>query len=1107
MIEFKQTTIAPAGRNKYGNYISSTNITKSVKSTVYAGNDTTTSIGGQGGNEDTGATNFYAMLSQTNATFAGIDLVQGATASTQVIAYQGYNKAVTLVCDINAISATVVNGGIESLEVPANSGMTGIPCGMTVTMSNNGTSASTIIFTADSELTGNTGSIYIPVTVYKRSDDLPIDDLYNWYDHAFQISGNTPISTNNCEVVWLEFVWNVNRAASSNYQMDLSNERAGVNVSATTAQGDILYPNSIASLTCTASTMMNGEPVTGVSYSIFTQPRFNARGVSINASTGVLVWDENTFNFSGPTLPIDVIATLDGDNIATKTMTLEKNYPGADGQAAVTRWIVTSHDWVHVNPNTNPVTITPSILSAWVMTQIGGEEPAIDPSSATTILYGYDTSTPTQPLTKNAQGIVTARTYSTVSSTTFALKNANDIYYEIEEVPTYWDGKDGTDGASGKNGTDGVDGKSAWYLTLDNDNASINADASGNIYTNAIRPTCHGKLYYGSTRQTNATYSVDYGGATGVSYTTSNGILTLNFGSNFNFTGDTLQITVSGLSSGQVQDVKYMNVTKSKAGAKGADGSDGSDGEDAVSYWLDVNYGEVIFDRSDSSYTPTSVSACVWMQRGEEAMVKNPDGVTVKYKWYKRSTDTWTGETTYTLGSNVNITTKRCVDNSRLRFTLYKGTTQLDQEDVDILMNGLDGKDGQGRAGAAIRGPYDYYEYSASTQCWCAGESGSTCSDCDKWIDVIYKDNKYYYCNTTYYGTIDYGMASSRKYWTSGDSFDFVATRVLLASAASINFLTNNWLYLKDEDGNIVGGARGTSVDSGITFWSGSEDPEDASFKVDYEGNVYAKQGIFAGYVQYPYVYVDTMMRNLQISASSVSTRYLSETNWQGKLAEAPKEPVSGMCYGNTTEQKIYFYTNRWVQMSYNNNTYAGLLADGHAYLLADNMIGTYYYSGSVVPQSQHLILPEPTSGLNGFTYDIVTYPDYATRTRGSEQVAILSLVTRNMSEKFYVAAFAADDDVAATLWKRIEFYAGHIKVTCMPKRDGYGNTEYIWVLTMCTAGMTTYTNEDMTEIKGAYGPIFGFSPTDNYYVPVKLQTESNPNSSNRMRNTIYITL
>lgn len=905
-MKFIQKTIAPKGRNKYGNYQSSGNITKSVVSTTYAGNDTTTTISDTGTTEDTGTTNFYCMLSQTNVTFNGIDLVQGSTAATQVIAYKGYDKAVAYVCDMDAVSAvTREDGSIEELIAPANMGISGIPSGMSVSFSNNGTSASTIIFSANNLLTGNTGSIYIPVTVYKRSDDIPLpNDLYNWYDHAYQIiSGETIeiVSTNNCEVVWLEYVWNVNRVATSNYVLDLSNQTAGVNCD---SEG-VLYPNSIATLKCTATTYYNGEAATGITYSAHTESFFGATGYSINTNTGVMSFNSGGTKFywnnNYPSLPIDILAIKDGDAIATKTMTITRNYPGSEGQPAVTRWIEADKTFVRYNPNSNQY--SESSVTGTVWKQVGSGMPETD--AVTTIYQWYNNLSPI-----SSAGTITAPIgpphFDSVSSVTFALKNGNNEIYEQEDVVVIFEGKNGgtgpqgPQGPGGTNGTNGEDGKSAWYLTLDNDNASINADASGNIYTNAIRPTCHGKLYYGTTRQTNAEYQLDYGGATGIESGVSNGILTLNFTSAFTFNDDVLSIAVSGLSSGQVQDVKYMNVTKSRAGAAGtngetpyigsngnwwigntdtgikAEGDDGNtpyigangnwwigntdtgvkaEGLDAVTYWLELTTQDMIYDKNNNSVNPSTVSATAYKQVGEYAAAPATDAV-ITYKRVFRNTGV--EELAVTSANSVTITPASAETYSIIRFRLYVDGTQRDMEDVGILMNGTDGTNGTSIQGPAVRGPYDYAQYSATTRCWCAGESGGSCTDCNRWIDVIMKNGVYYYCNTTYNNTIDYGFQQSHPYWTEGEKFDFIAAGLILASGGSINFLSNNVLFLMDENGNVTGGARGGS---GYTFWAGQKEPENAPFRVNASGSVTATTGVIGGwyYDQNGLQWADTM--------------------------------------------------------------------------------------------------------------------------------------------------------------------------------------------------------------------------------------------------------
>ena len=990
MIEFKETTIAPAGRNKYGHYVSNTNITKSVKSTVYAGNDTTTSIGGNGGNEDTGTTNFYAMLSQTNVTFDAIDLTTGATAATQVIAYQGYNKAVTLICDINAVSATVVNGGIESLEVPVDSGMTGIPSGMSATCVDNGTSASTIYFTADSTLAGNTGSIMIPVTVYKRSDDLPIADLYNWYDHAYQLSGDTIIPTNNCEVVWLEFVWNVNRGASSNYIMDLSNQSANINCD----ENGNMFSASIMTVTCTASTTMNGEDVEGVEYSL-APLRYNGRGVSINQTTGVL-----TFNYSGSNpyfafdadaLPIDIIATISEGKQLKKTMTIYKNFPGADGSPATSHWINTSVNAIKYNPNNN--TYTPSAVTAECWKQVGYEEPVLD---TTTQMWSWYSTTPSGSESRYTAGTpvpaVAGQDYIA-----FGIKNSDNRFYETEEVPILAEGLSGGTGPQGPQGPSGAtgdSGQSSWYLSLDNSNCSINADADGTILSGAVHPSCVARVYYGSQRMTAGfTWDIDadaVGDGMILTHwdTPSVGCITLETTSSLQFSSESIGILIGIKVSGETVDTKYWSICKSIGGA---------DGTPAETHWLAVNATEVTYDPNyPTGPTPGSVSAVSYVQIGDGAPFISSADTRIEWTRVKRSGGSIETYKDYTMGSLLNISTNSANTYSTIKFRLMKGQAQLDQQDIALLKNGLNGEKGaDGRQGAAIRGPYDYYAVSASNQCWCAGSSGANvCQECEKWIDVVLKDNKYYYCATSYTGTLTSHFPS---HWVEGDSFDFVATRVLLASAASINFLTNNELYLRDQNGNITGGAKGGS---GTTFWAGAEEPFDAPFRVDVSGNVFAQKGVFAGYIQYPY----TLVAQLE-----------HETTGSGAA----------------NIKSIYY-------------------ADGRAYLVSnEDTIGSTSYHN----EAAHLVLPEPTSGWNGFTYDIIVEPSLS-RMDGNQQL----IIHASGETDIYCYAFA--ELRKATYY---ELTGGRYQITCMPKKieDAWGDMVYgyRWAITLATGGINVYKN------------------------------------------------
>lgn len=797
-MEFKQTTIAPAGRNKYGNYLSSGNVTKSVVMTTYAGNDTTTTIADTGGNKEDLPVYFYCMLSSPNFTFNAVDIANTITAETLVIAYKGYDKAYTYVCDMESVTAVIDedDNTIVSLTAPTNQGVIGVPAGMSVSFNNNGTSATSIVFSVTSSLVGDSGSVFIPVQVYKRDDDIPEpNDLYSWYEHTYNILSGAPVPTNNCEQVWLEYTWYANRA-------------------------------------------------------------------------------------------------------------------------------------------------------------------------------------------------------------------------------------------SGGSGSTGPSGESAWYLTLSNDNASVNCDANGNVLSGATKPSCQAKLYYGSTRKSDATFNVDYGSASGVSTGVSNGILTISAGTNFNFTGTTLVISVSGISSGQVRDVKTMNITKSYPG---------DNGEPSVSYWLETNYSNVIYDPNTHTPNPPAITVTGYRQVGQ-GPVEEATAATFQYMYQYRSTGSFTPASAYS--SAIAITSAKCETYSRLRFVMYNGAAQVDQEDVDILKDGENGVPGEGRQGAAIRGPYDYAEVSASTRCWCAGSSGTGCDDCDKWIDVVMCGDTYYYCNTSYYGALSSHFPG---YWTSGDSFDFVATKVLLAENAKIDFLTNNWLYLRDENGNIVGGARGSSA--GTIFWAGSEDPDngDTPFRVDLEGNIYAQKGVFAGYIQYPYTL---------IGGPSGLTHSTSGTG------------------GN----EVSMYE-----------------ADGRAYLVSDaqSTIGSTSYHN----EPAYLFLPTPSSAWNGFTYDIIVDPAGA-RGNTAQQLFIM---TRPLTD---IYCYAYTDPRRAQVFL---LTGGRYQITCIPK---YENNAYQfrWVITLATAGIDMYSNYGTANLSVEYlSTMVGTSlDTNNMVNNIVTYTGTKPNNTG---STMYVKL
>lgn len=1143
-MDFRKITIPYQGREAYPSKGGGESV-KTLISNYLGGSSSIVGGGGSsgGGNENRGgnATSFFCFLSKTYGTYSALDLAQGAiTEVIQVTGYRGNEIAQTLVGDISKSAATA------TYDIQGISGT-----GISVSVSGNGTTGTTIRLTFNNTITGNSGTLEIPVAV--NINDNQIDPYHAvWYDES-----------NKCVQMNLQFAWAINRTATGSYVLDLSNQMAQVNCDA----DGVLYPASIATLHCTATTYFNGAIDTGVTYSANTHD-MGVVGFTISASTGELFFTSGGtgkfyWNPNYPALPIDIIAMKDGTAIATKTMTISRNYPGSEGQPAVTRWIETDKDFIKYNPNTNQYSDTAVTGTVWK--QVGSGMPSTD--TACTICQWFDGRDYIG--SSSSTGTFTAHIYNgdTTSGISFGL-GYQGHWYEQEDVPIIFEGKNGGEGPQGPQGGTGPQGpqgqsggagESAYHMTLDNDNASINCDSNGNILTGAYRPSCRVKLYYGTERVTNPYYAVSMGTSTGVTTGVSDGILTIaTSSSTFNFTGNTLVISITartGGSNGTIRDTKQMTITKSIAGANGntpyisggtwwingvdtgiqAEGSDGpqgpqggngntpyigpngnwwigdidtgikaegqdavsywlalsgdeillnpndnsvvpsyvsatsymqigqqdpepasgvtikacwvrkldgselqesaktlvnftqqsfnnyamlrfklyhndsgkrvdmeevsmmtdgkngstgpqgpqggtgpqgtngqdgdstwylslsndnatincdsagtvltgayhpytdcklmygmvqdtgaeieievydgstfisnyanigvsltdlgsgtwristtsalqftsttltiiatakdsnytdrdrkaftisksiagangENGEDATSYWLELNTQDMIYDRDNDNVSPSSISVTAWKQVGEDTprtmtITGSSAAATVKYKRVFRDTGVEeNGETTYS--TSFSIPASSAETYSIIRFRLYVNGYQRDMEEVAILMNGTNGQDGTSIQGATIRGPYDYGQYSATSRCWCAGESGSTpCTDCSRWIDVMLKDGVYYQCVSAYNGTAAWGFSNNK--WAAADAkFDFVAAGLILASGASINFLTNNELYLKDGD-TITGGARGGS---GYTFWAGEQLPENAPFRVDTNGSFSSTTGMIGGW-------------------------------------------------------------------------------------------------------------------------------------------------------------------------------------------------------------------------------------------------------------------
>jgi hypothetical protein len=133
-------------------------------------------------------------------------------------------------------------------------------------------------------------------------------------------------------------------------------------------------------------------------------------------------------------------------------------------------------------------------------------------------------------------------------------------------------------------------------------------------------------------------------------------------------------------------------------------------------------------------------------------------------------------------------------------------------------------------------------------------------------VDPLTEETLYFYCKDGTGATLvdpitDVGAGKVGRYWVKADNFDFIATKVLIASNAFIDIFSGNAAYMYDNNGpgganpQIVAGMQGgsTTVYEGetvnqVNFFAGSGTPQEAPFRVYSDGSFVATEGRVGGY-------------------------------------------------------------------------------------------------------------------------------------------------------------------------------------------------------------------------------------------------------------------
>jgi len=114
-----------------------------------------------------------------------------------------------------------------------------------------------------------------------------------------------------------------------------------------------------------------------------------------------------------------------------------------------------------------------------------------------------------------------------------------------------------------------------------------------------------------------------------------------------------------------------------------------------------------------------------------------------------------------------------------------------------------------GERGPALRGPQAWSDCAVGYVFYAGGDG-------EEWKDVVLYDGNYYSCVTGHAKTADNYPTSSKDtangYWKLADTFELVATKILLSQYALVKNLGVETIDMKDSDGNVLFQAKDGNV-------------------------------------------------------------------------------------------------------------------------------------------------------------------------------------------------------------------------------------------------------------------------------------------------------
>ena len=563
-------------------------------------------------------------------------------------------------------------------------------------------------------------------------------------------------------------------------------------------------------------------------------------------------------------IPVICSGTFGGQTYErTAYIKINKVKPGANGENAVIYSLIVEPSTVKIDKNGD---LSVSSVSCKVRKTDGNSSSVAGSLPDGYSIHKYIDGERTNTYTDVS---VTTSVSNTMQSVGFRLMNGTGIMDE-ETVPIV---------------RDGIDGLGSVTLDLDNEMASVACDADGNV-VNGLPITVNLSMYFG-TEKMDIT-SITNGDVAGVGVTNSASGSRSTITSISSSAPDTIELeyNVKGTHEGNTYERKAV-FRILKVGA-------GKNGENAVIYQLLPSL-NVIKVNKNGSYVNSSISCGVTKNDGGtvSTVASLPSGMRMTIQRDIGS------EASYSIDGSVSVTSA----SEKVSFRLYIDNVLADMETVPVVKDGQDGQDGaDGSPGSdGVDGKQGIQGCVIRTSIWADGREYRNDSNINddsiiRYIDVaMTQDNtatgwRAYRCKKTHVSSNASGGITlfNTEYWEEfSENVSAIFTDLIIAKNAQLAFMQGNRIIIVDEDNGITAGISGYS--DGIRFWAGSQFPDDAPFRVDYKGRVWATDGTFAGDLS---ARTMTLKRNTSGTSEAINGSLVAAFDNLGRFPEVSGDDV-----------------------------------------------------------------------------------------------------------------------------------------------------------------------------------------------------------------------